>query len=170
MLESYRLLDIDCQSYKYKSDGYYSLDWFLRNWWNYGYNKELVIKWTLYFFLFFSFINVFTYRYLQNNVYEIKFVFYDQSQLQKVYQKLEFTRFLRQRKFIQIIWYSLVICFYIIAYYIINPMIYTALLFFGVKISTDNFKKFNPLGLYVWLIYLVGLFCVAYIFNIIIVK
>ena len=147
-LESYKKLDIEYQDYKNTYNGKIVLNWFLKYWWNYGYDKELVLVWSLCLFLVFSFLNSFLFEYLQRNVFEVNFKFYT-----KIDSKHSLLKTLKNS-----------------ALYSINPLIYTAVIFFGIKISLEHFKKFSGWVLYIWLIYIVGLFCLAYIFNIIIVK
>jgi uncharacterized protein YjbI with pentapeptide repeats len=53
---------------------------------------------------------------------------------------------------------------------IFNSLIYTLIIFFGFKITLENFKKINGWTFYIWIIYLSGLICLAYMLNVVIVK
>jgi hypothetical protein len=171
-LESYKALDIEYQDYKNresKKPQDLLLNWFQKTWWNYGYNKELVIFWALKFLCFFTLINIFLFEFLQSKVYSINFKFYEKEELKFLKEKLKLDRQQRKNIFFSSMTFIKMGWNYFL-FKIINPLVYTMILFFVLKISIENFKKFSGWILYIWLIYIAGVFCLAYIFNIIIVK
>jgi len=162
--ESYKNLDIEYQDFintnaKDKSKeaelGFklrkYLLNPWEKYWWNYGYNKEWVIFWSVFLLIIFTLINVPFVTYLNKNVYQINTkAFYDISTC-KNYRK----NFNVQR----------------ISKILFNSLVYTAILFFGIKLVIENFKNPKPGGIfYLILIYVIGLFCLGYLLNIIITK
>lgn len=52
----------------------------------------------------------------------------------------------------------------------LNAVIYTSMIFFFLKFNFSNFKKKNLSGLYIVLIYLTGIVCIAYMANFVIQK
>jgi uncharacterized protein YjbI with pentapeptide repeats len=168
-LESYKSLDIEYQDYKNRVNGDKKLNWFQKTWWNYGYNKELVIYWALKFLCFFTLINIFLFEFLQSKVYSINFKFYEKEEFNALKEKSKLERQQRKNIFFSGMTFFKMGWNYFL-FKIINPLVYTMILFFVLKISIENFKKFSGWVLYIWLIYIAGVFCLAYIFNIIIVK
>ena len=172
-LESYKLLDIEYRNFKNIADGNVALNRFLKYWWNYGYNKEWVLWWSLGFLFFFTLINSFFLNHLRSKVYEVKFAFYDENDFEKASDKFRLKNSARLLSGRQVLLVPISVFLFLsnfVAFYFINSLIYTSVLFFGLRIDLERFKKFSPLTLYVWTIYIVGLFCLAYILNIIIVK
>ena len=111
--------------------------------WLYGYNKVLIVNLCLIIFLIFYIINIFAFKKLINQVYTIE-------NLLKAYN----LRF-RNKKYpcISFKYYGFV-------------FVYSALVYFGLKMDVDNFK-FNKLWwtLYVYLFYIWGLFFLFYIVS-----
>lgn len=145
--KSYEKLDKEYKQLIYLKGGNYGkfegrfLNWINKNWWGYGYNKELIIRNTLLLFLFFVVINVFIINYLSSKIYVI--------------EKLNSINKVGINKF----------------YFLI---IYTGLIFFGVKISLQNLnlseiKTSRVFGyIYFFIMYMSGLICLAYCANYII--
>ena len=171
-IESYKSLDIEYREFKYLKNKDYFLNWFQKYWWNYGYNKEKVVYWSLRLFCLFSFFNLFLFPKLQSSVYAINFDFFTKADFNEVKKGLTQYSSAGSKKFIQIryYWLILIYMFSVIKRFLLNPLIYTAILFFGIKVTFENFKKLNIWTLWVLLIFTSGLFCLAYIANIIIVK
>jgi len=71
MYESFKLLDLEIKDLKYKSDNRYVINWIDKYWWNYGYDKILIVKNSLFIFLFFSFLNLMIYNRMLSNGYSI---------------------------------------------------------------------------------------------------
>lgn len=165
-LDSYKLLDIEYCNFKNRHNGNIFINWFQKGWWNYGYNKEFVVWWVLKIFLFFSFLNIFIYKKLQSKVYPINFPFWDFEYSLKRFSEIIFYK----KNIINDKYTHLLRWLFSMFANLINSLIYTAIIFFGIKISIEKFKKFNIFTLYIFLIYCIGIFCFAYLFNIIIVK
>ncbi len=167
-LESYKALDIEYRDFKFRHEGDNFLNWFQKHWWNYGYEKELVLWRSLLIFGIFTFLNLFFFGPLQRSVYKMNFPFYTTEDFEKqrifVHWTNEFFR--KKSRIIYFVAWAIAM----IARYIINPLIYTAILFFGIKLTLENFKKFSIGTIWVFTIYTFGIFCLAYIINIIIVK
>jgi hypothetical protein len=140
--ESYRKLSIEYKDWQAKSD---RLLWVSGWWWGYGYRKWQVLLWTIGFLLGFSLINVFIYRNMYAT-YEIK----ELKATDYVYSK--FPVF----EWIQRYWLSI---------------IYTGFIFFKLSINTDNIKiKKWSLLLLLFVEYLIGLLCAAYLINWVVTK
>jgi hypothetical protein len=169
-LESYKLLDVEYQDFIYKQNKNVILNCFLKNWWNYGYNKEYVLTWSLFIFVLFYLLNIFLFNHLQKNVFEIDFAFYNKSNSGESVQNISSSGFSKAHQRTLTVKRKALITLNNLAIRVINPLIYTGVIFFGLTISLEKFKKFSGWAIYIWLIYLIGLFCLAYIINIIIVK
>lgn len=73
-LASYEKLDKEFKEFKYLEFENNQLwfkftNWLNKNWWGYGYDKELIIRNTFFIFIFFVFINIFILRKLASDVY-----------------------------------------------------------------------------------------------------
>ncbi len=172
-LESYKKLDIEYRNFKNIQNGDVVLNWFIKHWWNYGYNREWVIYWALSILGSFIFLNTFLFEKLQKEVYTINFNFFTPEDYSRLARNPNFWR--EREKYFTLpyllaIWQFPILSFAFVTLNAINSLMYTAILFFGVKISLENFKKFSGWTMYIWLMYVTGLFCLAYILNIIIVK
>ena len=73
-LESYRLLDLEYQQYKWGRPWFHWFWWLPKIWWNYGYTKELIFAWTLGLALLFTLINYKLMNTLNEKVYPIPFM------------------------------------------------------------------------------------------------
>jgi len=169
-LESYKLLDIEYQDFINRQNKDVTLNWFLKNWWNYGYNKEYVLIWSFCIFILFFLVNIFLFDHLQKNVFEVDFAFYNKSASAEIVRQINSGKLTKPGQIILAARHITYKTFNTFAIHIINPLIYTGVVFFGLTISLEKFKKFSGWALYIWLIYIIGLFCLAYIINIIIVK
>ena len=120
-------------------------------WNNYGYNKERIWLYTLGFFLFFYLINVFWLQRLATQVFPIAAI--SDRMTTNVYLQSY-----ALRKLHMFLWYRCTYAFY-----------YTALIFFGLKVSTDQLNFDRPLSVfYIFLQYTLGLICLGYLANFII--
>jgi len=137
--DSFRDIDIEFRDLKYQNAGLSFVGFLERYWWNYGYNKERILFWSVALLLFYSFINSFFLNKLMSHVYSIELI----SQ-----KNLRHNIFLRY-------YYSI---------------IYTSLIFFGIKLNIKNFKTTNGWFVYTVIVYLSGLICTAYIINLIVTK
>lgn len=159
--ESYKILDIEYQEFLYLSKiengsvfvkfWYFIVKLVQRKWWNYGYDKELIVQNTLFFLILFSFINWMFFRHLNENVYKIPYLY-------SYYESLE-----EGENFFEKTIYQLRSGYY--------SLHYTILIFFGLKLERKEIKYNNILGtLYLFLIYFLGLICTAYLLNLILSK
>jgi len=119
-----------------------------RIWWNYGYNKQRIFLISLILILLFSIPIYLKFDYFVDNAYKIDTLskrFKDNRSIEN-----KFTR------------YSLD---YLVA------LLYTIFIFFNLKLSFEklSFKSYKG-GLYILIIFTIGLFCSAFIINLIVTK
>jgi uncharacterized protein YjbI with pentapeptide repeats len=141
-IDSYQLLDIEYQTWRLQKQ--YKINWISlipKFWWNFGYNKEYIFGWTLFFIIIFSLINYFNLNRLNFGVYTVENI----PKLPPIASKRK-----RGLRF----WYSFV---------------YTSSIFFRLTLKLDkiNFKRIGG-TIYLTLIYIVGLICLAYMANFVI--
>jgi uncharacterized protein YjbI with pentapeptide repeats len=141
--ESYELLDKEYRTFVYVHKDEKWLRRLDKYWWDFGYSKYYIFYWIMGLVVMFTTINVFVYPFLNKDVYQI-------NDIKDGY-------LLRQPKMIlKRFYYSL---------------IYTSILFFSLSVKLDNIKyDYWYWVLYVFVIYLSGLICVAYLANFIITK
>lgn len=133
LVESHKNIDIEYKQFRYKVEQKQYLNLIQRYWWNYGYNREYVFAWSLGFMLLFSLVTASGFGVLSSRVYRVPF--------------LEASEGAARRS----CWIRLG-----------KAVMYTGLVFFGIKLDLD---KFGPLGWwtgYIFVVYTVGLVCVAY--------
>ena len=153
--QSYEKLDKEYREFKYTGQGGTGLqrtwghfsNWIDKNWWGYGYNKELIVINTLILYLLFAFLNTFMLKHLTINVYEAE----------KINEFWNEARGSGIGMFFRAIPFSL---------------FYTAQIFFGFRFDMDKLKyKENLQGwkifnlVYFITVYLSGLVCFAYLAN-----
>jgi uncharacterized protein YjbI with pentapeptide repeats len=147
--ESYKLLDIEYQKFKWQYGWASPLAWLPERWWNFGYNKEYIFYWTGVFLLLFTCITFFILDYLNTRVYAMKNV----PPLGRPFDRHSavYVRNLGKR-----LWYAFV---------------YSANIFFRLtlKIEELHYNKFWA-TLYVMLMYTLGLVCLAYMANFVLQK
>ncbi|WP_299521685.1 hypothetical protein [Winogradskyella sp.] len=149
--ESEKILDIQYRDWLYTKDNKYLQNWIDKNWWNYGYNKMLIIRNTIIIFFFLSIINCFFLKKLSSNLYVNKNI------EEIVKSNKNKNRLIR---------------------YIINfpsALFYTSQIFFGIRFDYKKLKyedKLTGIGLfgllYFFFMYFSGLVCVAYLVNVIV--
>ncbi|KXX70936.1 pentapeptide repeat-containing protein [Flammeovirga sp. SJP92] len=133
-----------------------TLNFLDKYWWDYGYNKTLVFRNTLVIFFLFHVINIFA-IYFHRYSYEThkKAVIHYKSIIE-IYN-IESIQYLLDSEY----WFIRKIY---------HPFLYTAFIFFGLKL---DFKAINyrnvPFTLLIYIEYSVGLICLAYLANTIIV-
>ena len=153
-ISSIEKLDKEYQMFKYLESGKYNkiwgvfLNWVNKIWWDYGYNKILIIRNTLYLFIIFTVINSLFFKWIITNLYEMK--------------KIVETRNLIQTKN----------KFYLFFRILPLSFFYTGIIFFGLKFDlnklrySENFQGLKFFNLiYFLLIYLSGLVCLGYLAN-----
>ncbi len=146
-----RVYDIQLQKLVNKHENRWLVNWVEEHWSNYGYDKNLIFRNSLYLMLFFFLMNLFVFRYpriLYNGYRIVEFITADQRITDKYPQRWQY----------QIV--KMVLC-----------MVYTGYIFWGVKLSVDKIKLSN-LTVTLWIItqYVTGIICLAYIANVIITK
>ncbi len=149
--ESFEELDKQYKSWKYSSKGLEIIDWIDRNWWDYGYNKLIILRNTAYLFFFFTILNSFILRFLSKRVYIDK----------KINKAVKSNR--NKKSIIRWI------------FNIPASLFYTSKIFFGLGFKYDNLvyeDKLNNLKIgyliYFFLIFVSGLVCLGYIINVIV--
>ena len=155
--QSYEILDKEYREFQYTDPGAGKgswgkfLNWVDKNWWEYGYNKELIIRNALIIFLILSFINSFFLKYLITQVYTNEKIC---KLIEKRESKNEFIRWFDSLRY---------------------SIFYTAVIFFSFNFdmdklnyagNLDGWKIFNLT--YFMVIYLGGVVCMAYLANYII--
>ena len=155
---SYQFLDIEFQDYLNSYSNSYIKNFIEKIWWNYGYNKEWIFYWIILLVAFFAFINTFILRRLNRQVYPIGFI-----------EKRLF-EWNKQQK-------NLKVVFNISFFQIWNSIIYTSFIFFGLKFEISNIKEDanrnwinRALLIYLLVIYVFGILCLAYFVNFVIIK
>ncbi len=149
--ESYEILDKEYRHFvnRHKGGIYKGIDWFQSLWWGYGYNPERVFGITLGLWLLFTIINLKFYRCLNENVYAVSFL---GSRRRPIFGRPK-------------TWMR----------YLLQTLAYTAVVFFGLKMSLDKFRKgiikdHPVLFSYLMIVYVSGLVCFGFIVNIIFTK
>lgn len=124
------------------------IDFISWHWNNYGYNKPLIFKNSILLMLLFFVINLFIFKKLLNNCYEISEININ------INNPLNIENYKTYR--LEYIFYCLV---------------YTSFIFWGINLKLDKIKLNNK-GLFIYLImqYVFGIICLAHIANIIITK
>lgn len=145
-MESFKLLDIEYSEYKMKNSGVSNLSIFPKYWWNFGYNKEWVFKWTALLIIIFTTITFFILEYL-NKVYKIQDIDIIPA------KSIAFRNF---RLFFKRVW---------LAFFFSSAIFFT----FTLRVEAINYKKIKG-TLFLIFMYSIGLVCIAYIANYIIQK
>jgi|GEM_PF-1563020 len=125
-------------------------------WWDYGYKKSKILWWSLFFWSIFSIINWLFFDVMNKGVYEIDYIFNPHK---------------KHAKYIKVGLGRMQYKFNIGLQQIVPAVIYTALIFFGLKISVEKINYKNiPGAIYIYSQYLLGLVCIAFIANYIILS
>ncbi|WKN32154.1 pentapeptide repeat-containing protein [Porifericola rhodea] len=132
--------------------------WIQRVWWDYGYHKELIVLWTIVFLLFFTFINIFLFTYLNEKVYKIENIYNPEKYRETSNSISKRSPILTG---ISLTWFST----------LMKSFFYTSLIFFGLKLSIEKIHFEHPGGaMYLIIQYTLGLVCLAYLANFIILS
>jgi hypothetical protein len=149
LTDSYKYLDIEYREMVYLHEGDKLLNFIQKHWWNYGYNKELILKNTLLIFFLFVLINYLVsifkgYEYLHLNIYEIPNLL-ESINAKEVELKSKFQ-----------------FQFYLFVYVII----YTSLTFFTFNLNLKSIKYKSLFGmLFIVFKFVLGLICLSYLAN-----
>jgi len=144
--DSYRLLDIEYQRFEWRHSWAGFLPCLPELWWNFGYDKELVFKWTIIFMLLFTLITYFFIHSLNTKIYPMERIPINGAW---------------QRKFsLDDFWHRLWYAFY-----------YTTNVFFRFSVKTENLEPKHKAGtFYIIVMYTAGLLCIAYMANFVLQK
>lgn len=157
-LDGFEKLDKEYKSFKYHSRNSFVgtiQDWIDKHWWDYGYDKFMVIKNSVKLFLLFFAINLLAYKELAKVYHPEKFKKFDER-LDSNNTDVEFSMATRVKNYI-----------------IRIPAIflYTAFVFWGLKLDLKELELKKPLYMTILIgQYVTGLVCLAYIANYIISK
>jgi hypothetical protein len=151
VFKSYEKLDKEFLEFKYTGEGKlwgFFLNFLDRHWWDYGYNKYLIIRNAIFLNMFFFLINIFLYDQLLKNGYSLK-------KFELINKKIE-TRLNDQqvRKFL---------------YKVPYIYLYSSYIFWGLKLDMGSIKIKN-IGLFSYVViqYAIGVVCIGYLANLII--
>lgn len=145
--DSYQKLDIEYRHFLAKNSFEWIIDMMKLSWWNYGYWKWLVFLWAIFFVMLFSLINYFRLNELNKHVYTIDGILeFPKLGIQPFSWKRAKTRF----------WYS---------------MVYTSNIFFRLTLDSKRVQFSKVRGsLYIFVIYIAGIICLAYMANFVLQK
>ena len=113
--ESYKLLDIEYQSFKWDHSWASWFTWLPRYWWNFGYEKEYIFLWVLGVVILFTLTTFPILNYLNTNVYKVENIPICSPPKSKLTVNRCFTR----------LWYS---------------FIYTTSIFFKLTLKIENIQ------------------------------
>jgi hypothetical protein len=167
-LSNYETLDIEYHNKKYqlKKDYFYKFWNFIdKTWWNYGYSKERVLYWTLFFLLFFTILSFLckhgkgiSFEYLRDKIYDYH---HDEALVSPFHiNKRIISAFDPDDAFRGLP--------YLIKRFFLT-LTYISFIFFTIRL---DFKELKPLRLrsyYIFIVYLVGTLCVAFLVKILII-
>lgn len=140
--ESYEILDKEYKEFVYVNKNAWLTSSIDKYWWDFGYAKHYVFYWIFAFVFSFTAINFFIFPFLQNHVYRV-------NNIETNFRSKRWNLPLR-------LYYSLV---------------YTSVLFFSLSVKLDNLKYKHPASVaYIFLIYILGIICLAYAANFVITK
>ncbi len=145
--ESYKLLDIEYQEFKWHNGLWTNhLAWLPKFWWNFGYDKEYIFLWTALFLIVFTCFTYFFIYSLNTKIYII-----DKIPVNIVWQKK-----MSFRDFIKRLWFS---------------FMYTSTVFFKLSVDIKNLEFKERRGtFYIIVVYTIGLVCIAYMANFVLQK
>jgi hypothetical protein len=151
MFESYENLDKEFSAFQYEGKGnWYGsiLNWIDLRWWDYGYNKFLVIRNAVLFNLLFFLINIFIFDKIIHHGYKIQKFIEINDELNRKYFGRPFQKIINKTPYI---------------------FLYTSYIFWGWKLDINAINVKN-IGLFTWILsqYIIGIVCLAYIANLII--
>ena len=145
--DGYKKLDMEYKDYKLSHGAGNIQDRFSKLWWNYGYNKEYIFRWTAVAFLILYVMLLLFFSYFINNVYTI-------DNLKERWDKEQAGTAARKA--------------------LIKPCIalfYTCLIFFGIKLDVSKFKYDNMWAVvFIYVFYLFGVLCLVFIANYVLLK
>ena len=162
---SYQVFDIEYRSFESWVEGRHISHFFNKYWWNYGYSKARIVWWSLGWLLLFTVMNFFYFDELMRSVYTIEQLNLDKSIL---YIAVGDSRAIGKQ-----ILKSLQFIFWVLRRFLVS-LYYTSLIFFGLRMNFERLHKpstnraFLLMG-YLFLVYVIGLFCTGYLVAILII-
>lgn len=153
-IQSYEKLDKEFKKFKYTKDGKSFFGHILNCvdsiWWDYGYNKFLIIRNAVLLYFFFFLINIRLYKSLVQEVYVLDKFAKKNEEITRQYQGRPLESLGVELPYI---------------------FLYTGYIFWGWKLDMHAISV-NRIGLFSYVLfqYLVGIVCLAYIANLIITK
>lgn len=133
LVQSYKILDIEYKQLRYRVERKGIRNLIQHCWWNYGYNKEYVFAWSFAFMMFFSLVTILAFDTLSPRIYRIPFLEDGDPAAQRSVGRR-----------------------------IVKAVMYTGVIFFGIKLDVDKFGALSWWTGYILVVYAVGLVCVAY--------
>lgn len=144
--ESYQLLDIEYQEFKWNHSWASFLTWIPKYWWNFGYDKEYIFVWTLMFLVLLTCFSYFFIHSLNTKIFKIEKIPVNELWATKISFKNFVPRF----------WSSLM---------------YTSSVFFKFSIDIKNLEFKERRGtFYIVVVYTIGVLCIAYMANFVLQK
>ena len=163
LTRSYRDFDIEYKTLDNELEGRHFANFFNTYWWNYGYNREWVVWWSLAWLGLFTLVNALLFKPLMNSVYTIS-----QLELGETVFSLNFLKYPKwSQKLIR--WLN---NFLDVIKRLILSLYYTSFVFFGLRMNFEKLHKPETTGAfilmgYLFLVYTIGLFCTGYLVAII---
>jgi hypothetical protein len=144
--ESYELLDVEYQQFKWEHSWTRRIPCIPKYWWNFGYDKDYIFGWTFLLLLVFTCFSFIYIHSLNTKVYTI-----ERIQTNPVWENK-----LSLKDFGNRLWYS---------------FIYTSTVFFMLSLKIENLHFKEKRGtFYLVTVYLIGVICIAYVANFILQK
>jgi hypothetical protein len=147
---SYEKLDKEFQEFEFIESGKLGrvANWFVKNWWDYGYNRSLVFRNAIILNLLFFIINIFIFNKLINYGYNIRKFVLANSSLEKKYERSQVRLALAKVPYV---------------------FLYTCYIFWGLRLDINNLG-IHKIGLFLYVLiqYVCGVICLAYLANLII--
>ena len=140
--ESYKLLDIEYQKFKWRNNSWTRhIVWIPEFWWNFGYDKQYIFLWTITAMILFTFITYFFIYSLNTKIYRIE----------KIPTNDIWSKKISLNDFGKRLWSS---------------FMYTSTVFFKLTVKIENLEFKEKAGtFYIILIYTIGVVCIAYMAN-----
>lgn len=149
LIDSYRDLDRQYKQLKYYHAGNYFGNWLDKIWWDYGYNKALIVRNAIILFLIFFLINLL--------IYDKLFETYPIQNFAEAHE--HFNKLFSTDK-VKYLFHRAMNCF-----------VYTCFIFWAINLNVNSVNLKNR-GIFAYMIlqFMVGLVCVAYIANMVLSK
>jgi uncharacterized protein YjbI with pentapeptide repeats len=144
--ESYELLDVEYQQFKWKHSWTHWIPCIPKYWWNFGYDKEYIFGWTFLLLLVFTCFSFIYIHSLNTKVYA----------MEKIPTNPAWEKKLSLKDFGNRLWYS---------------FMYTSTVFFMLSLKIENVQFKEKRGtFYLVTVYSIGLICIGYVANFILQK